>query len=182
MEDGLWRDEDYSALRQFSAYPFPVGGVMFLGNDFGTLTSFRKLKLHENPPTWRWLRQRLRLAAIPGHLGFFTNAYLGLRNDRLALAQPMNHPQYSDVCAEYLAFQIRIQTPRLIVVLGARPACLLERTVSLPKLHKGRAERARFDQRLVTAMLVSHPYSDLRKSEAQRQLEGDLLKEVWREL
>jgi hypothetical protein len=36
--DGLWRDD----VQGPSTSPFPVGGIMFLGNDFGTLESFKK--------------------------------------------------------------------------------------------------------------------------------------------
>ena len=68
--DGLWRDADQSSLREPSRYAFPYCGIMFLGNDFGTLESFQKLQLHENPPTWWRLRQRLELHKFPERLAF----------------------------------------------------------------------------------------------------------------
>jgi hypothetical protein len=58
--DGLWRDD--SALDQQSSGVLPIGGIVFLGNDFGTLTTYQKLrsKGFENPPTWRRLKERIR--------------------------------------------------------------------------------------------------------------------------
>src|SRR5579859_6771598 len=85
--DGLWR-EDNSIKFSLTA-PFPVGGIMFLGNDFGTLKSFKKVlpRGYEDVPTWRHLRQRLNKATIPGEIGFYTNAVLGLRTDKNALGK-----------------------------------------------------------------------------------------------
>ena len=123
--DGLWRDDNPKAIRTVSPNTFPHNGIMFLGNDFGTLTSFEKLRDFENPPTWRYLKQRLHHASIPGAMGFYTNAYLGLRTDRDALARAIEHPTYRRFCADFLAIQIAYQAPRLIVTFGTRPAELL---------------------------------------------------------
>ncbi len=177
--DGLWRDPDPVALRQPSPYAFPVRGIMFLGHDFGTLKTFRTRKLHENPITWRCLRQRLGRAGIPGWLGFYTNAYLGLRSDRPALADPMDHPGYSAACAEYLAFQIRTQRPKLIVVLGPKPAGLLGPLIGLPQLQIRLAQPGRFGEKSLWVLRVDHPFSDLGKSPAQREAEGALLAKAW---
>ncbi len=177
--DGLWRDVGPTTLRQPSPYAFPTGGIMFLGNDFGTLESFQRLNLHENPPTWRWLRQRLDHARIPGWLGFYTNAYLGLRTDRAALAHPVDHPGYSAACAEYLALQIRTQMPKLIVVLGERPARLLGPLVGLKNFEIGAAKPGHFDATSILTLRVSHPYSDVGKSSVQRAEEGMLLAKAW---
>jgi hypothetical protein len=38
--DGLWRDD--SRIKLSSTSPFPIGGIMFRGNDFGTLQTFEK--------------------------------------------------------------------------------------------------------------------------------------------
>ena len=178
--DGLWREDDFAALRHPSPYAFPVGGIMFLGNDFGTLKGFQKLKLHENPPTWRWLRQRLQHAKVPGQLGFYTNAYLGLRTDRPALAQPMIDSDYASACAAYLAFQIRTQLPRLIVVLGSRPAGLLGHLVGLQTLPTGKAQQGCFEGRSLWVIQVSHPYSDVGKSPTERAVEGALIGTAWK--
>jgi hypothetical protein len=79
--DGLWRDD--GKLDQNSDGMIPVGGIMFMGNDFGTLRSFLKLQKSgfENPSTWRNLKQRVRLAGIPHQAIFATNAVMGLRSE-----------------------------------------------------------------------------------------------------
>lgn len=67
--------------------PFPVGGVMVLGNDFGCEDNpdpknpgFIQCldRGFEDPPTWG-IKEALRKAHIPGERCFFTNSYLGLR-------------------------------------------------------------------------------------------------------
>lgn len=45
--DGLWRDAGPEALKRPSPNPFPENGIMFLGNDFGTLAGFQRLSFHE---------------------------------------------------------------------------------------------------------------------------------------
>lgn len=177
--DGLWRDPQPEALRRASPYAFPVGGIMFLGNDFGSLAGFGRLKLHENPPTWRHMRERIDSAGLPGSLGFYTNAYLGLRSDRSALADPIDHPGYRALCAEYLAFQIRTQMPRLIVVFGDRATGLLSPLTGASVLRIGQADSARFEGKSVWVLAVSHPYSDLSKSADQRAEEGRRLAAAW---
>ena len=54
--DGLWRDDAH--LNEASRCAVPIGGIMFLGNDFGTLSSFQQAirRGYENPPTWRNLK------------------------------------------------------------------------------------------------------------------------------
>ena len=179
--DGLWRNADQSSLRQPSRHAFPYRGIMFLGNDFDTLASFQKLRLHENPPTWWRLRQRLESADTPGEIGFYTNAYLGLRSDRSALAHPIDHTTFNAFCAEYLALQIRAQTPRLVVVFGPRPARLLCPLIGLSDLQTEHMQLGHFEESSIWALLVSHPYSDLSKSPAQRVADGLLLGKAWRQ-
>lgn len=149
---------------------------MFLGNDFGSLQSFQRLKQHENPPTWRHLRRRLEQAGIPGHLGFFTNAYLGLRSDRGALADPIQHRRYDDICAEFLTFQIEIQTPHLVVVLGDRPASLLRTVLGFALAPTGVCREGAVGGHPIRVVVVSHPYSDLGKDDEARRVEADILR------
>jgi len=177
--DGLWRDSDLPhKLREPSPYAFPKNGIMFLGNDFGTLQSYNKLKLHENPPTWRHLRHRLVLANIPGQVGFYTNAFLGLRSDRGALATSVDNPTYLLLCAEYLGFQISVQEPRLVVVLGASPAGLLERILAI----SAKSRELQFGNhrgRQLGVLIVSHPYSDLNKSSQQKEELANRTRDAW---
>ena len=177
--DGLWREElPASRLREPSRCPFPTGGIMFLGNDFGSLDGFQRLGLYENPPTWPFLRRRLFLAEISGVLGFYTNAYLGLRTDRDALDNPIECARFEEICAEYLDFQILCQEPRLIVVLGPRPSKLLDRLIPL----KPSSVQLQFGDgggREVAVLVVSHPYSDLGKSPEELAEDADRLRCGW---
>jgi len=180
--DGLWRDDSSTALRQASPFDFPRNGIMFLGNDFGSLKGFSKLKLHENPPTWRNLRRRLTLAEVPGQFGFYTNAYLGLRSDRVALDKGIRHKDYEQLCSEFLSFQISTQDPRLIVVLGDRPLSLLRQT--FPPINSSSSSsndiyRIKCNASLIPILQVSHPYSDLGKSPIGIQREADLIRHAW---
>jgi hypothetical protein len=52
--DGLWRDD--SRIKLSSTSSFPVGGIMFLGNDFGTLQTFEKTMRTSSggSPQWRF--------------------------------------------------------------------------------------------------------------------------------
>ena len=177
--DGLWREDAPSALRSQSTCLFPRNGIMFLGNDFGTFDSFSKLKLHENPRTWRHLRKRLIAGGIAGQLGFYTNAYLGLRNDRCALADGIQHKEYDEMCADFLSFQISVQEPKLIVVLGNRPCSLLQSALSIPQLQLKTLSALYRGASRLNILLVSHPYSDLGKSPDEIRDEGDLLRESW---
>ena len=177
--DGLWRHDDHVSIRSPSPYAFPINGIMFLGNDFGSKVGFQKLKLHENPPTWRHLRVRLAHANIAGQLGFYTNAYLGLRSDRCALADPISSTEYDAYCKEFLGFQIQIQAPKLIVVLGDRPAGLLHQVVQFSFVSNGEAVKGQFQNLRPTVVTVSHPYSDLNKSDAAKVNEGKILGCAW---
>jgi hypothetical protein len=177
--DGLWRESTPTALRRPSPYAFPKNGIMFLGNDFGTVSAFQRLGVHENPPTWLRLRRRLQVAKIPGMIGFYTNAYLGLRGDRLALAHPISDPTFNDLCAEFLDIQITHQSPRLVVVLGPRPANLLNKVLNLPHRAIGTRQKCNYGGRAVSVVIVSHPYSDLGKEPLLPLAEGEVLARAW---
>jgi hypothetical protein len=79
--DGLWRDD--SEVTAVRAGTLPENGVLFLGNDFGTLSSYESLRSrsYENPWTWRNVKRRVIEAGIPVDKTFFTNATLGLRTE-----------------------------------------------------------------------------------------------------
>jgi len=178
--DGLWRDA--KRLKQLSPCPFPRSGIMFLGNDFGSLDGFNKLKLHENPPTWRFLRRRIELAGVSGALGFFTNAYLGLRSDRDALAHPISNPRYRDLCAEFLDFQLQCQSPQLVVVLGDRPSELIEHVLGCVSASLGQLICASRSGNRIGILKVSHPYSDLNKTAESIEGEAETLRAAWQRI
>jgi hypothetical protein len=194
--DGLWRGE--SQLLTPSQCQMPVNGIMFLGNDFGNLQSFEKLlgKGYENPPTWRNLRSRLTRAGIPGELGFYTNALLGLRtvNKALDVMDWTSSPDFLRFCREFLDFQIETVRPRLVVVLGPKAketVCSAFPTSIIPTLArwKGRdlnmmsaddaVQQGEWNGLKLTILLTSQPYSDLSKSDALKAEDGRRLAQAW---
>ncbi len=102
----------------------PVGGVMVLGHNYGTVADHRTYTAArgeiEGSPTWIGLRKLLQGSGIPLDRCFFTNAYVGLL-DRPSGIGP--HPGHRDQdflegCRQILVTQILLQRPRLILVLG----------------------------------------------------------------
>ena len=80
---------------------------MFLGNDFGTLETFKKTLRtgYENVLTWRNLKKRLTAAGMSGDVGFYTNAVLGLRTDKKAIDNLdwSRHPEFCQFCGDFCA-------------------------------------------------------------------------------
>lgn len=193
--DGLWRDD--SRIKLSSTSPFPVSGIMFLGNDFGTRQTFEKTLRtgYENVLTWRNLKRRLTAAEIPGEVGFYTNAVLGLRTDKKAVdyLDWSRHPEFCQFCGDFLRFQLEAMKPRLLVVLGQRPKDTVCSTLGaeIPDIAawKSRdlssmkaAETIRVVQwrgmRLVLHV-TSHPYSDFAQDGAGKAEIAERLKSAW---
>ena len=193
--DGLWRDDSSIKLR--SASPFPVGGIMFLGNDFGTLQTYEKTLRtgYENVLTWRNLKRRLTAAEISGDIGFYTNAVLGLRTDKKAIdyLDWSRHPEFCQFCGDFLRFQLEAMKPRLLVVLGQRPKDTICSTfgAEIPDITQWRnrdlssmeaAETIRTvvwrGMRLVLHV-TSHPYSDFARDDAGKAEIAARLRRAW---
>ena len=194
--DGLWRDD--SRIKLSSTSPFPIGGIMYLGNDFGTLQTFEKTLRtgYENVLTWRNLKQRLTAAKIPGDGGFYTNAVLGLRTDKKAIdyLDWSHHPEFCQFCGDFLRLQLEAMKPRLLVVLGQKPKDTICSTLGaeIPDITPWRnrdlssmeaAETIRVVQwcgmRLVLHV-ASHPYSDFAKDDAGKAEIATRLKRAWK--
>jgi hypothetical protein len=193
--DGLWRDD--SSIKLSSTSPFPVGGIIFLGNDFGTLQTFEKTLRtgYENVLTWRNLKRRLTAAEIPGEVGFYTNAVLGLRTDKKAVEYLdwSRHPEFCQFCGDFLRLQLEAMKPRLLVVLGQRPKDTICSTLGaeIPDITPWRnrdlssmeaADTIRVVEwrgmRLVM-QVTTHPYSDFAKDDAGKAGIADRLKRAW---
>jgi hypothetical protein len=187
--DGLWRDDAASAQHSSN----PVGGIMFVGNDFGTAATFkstlRRKYETDGVPTWRNLKRRIDAAGLHntgvcGQLGFYTNAILGLRGAGCAVdRKDWNNPEwwrrgnpFAMFCREFLEFQIEIVKPRLVVVLGEPPQhALCIPNPLVPALEKWKdlrlndlcqEEHIQQDEwkgRKLTFLLTKHPYSDFGK-------------------
>lgn len=109
---------------------FPVGGVMFIGDNVDASEPFydrlRGRRPHGGPgegplmPTWRNLYDLFRDAGISDEEVFFTNAYLGLvkGSDPTRDHSGETDPEFRRLCAEVLAEQVAIMQPRLIATLG----------------------------------------------------------------
>jgi hypothetical protein len=192
--DGLRRDE--ASIKLHSTSPFPVGGITFLGNDFGTLQTFdRTLRTgYENVLTWRNLKRRLITAEISGEVGFYTNAVLGLRTEKKAIdyLDWSRHPDFCQFCGDFLRFQLEAMRPRLLVILGQKPKDTVCSTLGaeIPKIAawKNRAVssmaaaetiRAEWRGRPLVVHVTSHPYSDFAKDEAERTETASRLKRAW---
>jgi len=172
--DGLWRGD--SELDQTSSGVLPVGGIVFLGNDFGTLKGFQKLrsKGYENPPTWRHLKERIRRAGLPEERAFFTNAIVGLRSAEAAKALDRRawqaEPPFAGFCLEFLVYQIELLQPRLLVVLGPNARLSLDSLVGAGKGDGGGSLRATFGHHATALCYSSHPYGDFNFNSDSSQL------------
>ncbi len=116
---GLWHPSGSGPLP-----PFPFGKVMVLGHDFHSEAGYRQslAKRGENlkGPTWRNLLQLLSEAGMEPEHCFFTNAYMGLRAGSSTTGKfPGSYDRgFVERCLSFLAEQISVQQPRLILTLG----------------------------------------------------------------
>jgi hypothetical protein len=165
--DGLWRDKGDLAAKNDGV--LPQGGVLFLGNDFGVLKSYEKLKQKgfENVLTWRNLKLRVESAGIPSPLTFFTNAIMGLRMEGTALTQRswQTIPGFPEFCGEFLDFQLATLQPSLTVVMGPHA-----RTAFDALANKSNAGKV---------LYTSHPYADFNLPPERRAADIAELKAAW---
>ncbi|MGA2887502.1 MAG: hypothetical protein ABSE51_05570 [Terracidiphilus sp.] len=166
--DGLWRqDSALSAVRDGS---LPIGGVIFLGNDFGTLASYnrRRSASFENVPTWRHIKARVCYAEIPSEKTFFTNAILGLREEGSALGKKswQSIPEFALFCGEFLRFQLETLAPRLVVILGP---------------HARESFDALAKKTSAKVLYTTHPYADFGLSKDRLKDEVHALAKAWRQ-
>lgn len=175
--DGLWRDD--SQLEKPSLGLLPTGGVVFVGNDFGTLKTYDSLKQKrfENPPTWRNVKERVRRASLPIHLTFFTNAVMGLRGEGKALDKKswMSMLGFPEFCREFFLFQIEILKPRLLVLLGP------EAQFSFSKLAGTALANNSVSIGSVKAKVLpcTHPYGDFNFPEQRKKENAAELERAW---
>lgn len=114
--------------------PFPIGGVMFVGNTLDAEEPY--LKRHADGfahgdrrrpmPTWRWLYELIERANLPERCCFFTNILVGLVKGNSAMGlRPRPRDQdwceFEDWCRPFVEHQIHVMKPSIIVLLG-KPA------------------------------------------------------------
>lgn len=179
--DGLWRDD--VEVSQASSGLAAIDGIMFLGNDFGTLKSFEKLRLKgfENPLTWKHIKRRIARAELPVTLTFFTNAVMGLRASGNALDKRDwdLEPRFNAYCREFLIFQIETLKPRLIVVLGPSPRSTLVSLGVASTTVSGKFLQMRVGSHLTTVFFSTHPYGDFNFDKDRKSRDGFELREAW---
>lgn len=180
--DGLWRDDP----KNTNPPPVPIGGILYLGNDFGPLETFQTTMergYETDGKTWKNLKKRIEEAeklntGVCGRLGFYTNAVLGLRNSGGANDdRPWNnsswwkvYDQFADSCRKFLEFQLETIKPRLVVILGPSPRfalCFPKSIVSELEIWKSkelsqivpekRIQSGVLQGRKITFLLARHP-------------------------
>ena len=109
--------------------------IMVLGQDFDSLKNYEKsLKLQlekiETNPTWKNILLFLKELNINPERCFFTNAILGVRNSEKATGKS---PAFKDEifinnCRNFFLYQVELQKPKIILVLGIHVATFLSNT------------------------------------------------------
>jgi hypothetical protein len=123
---GLWREDLTQPLPTF-----PVGGVMVLGHDFHSKTGYEaslaRGREAASQPTWRNLTVLLERAGIPFTRCFFTNVYMGLRDDGSTTGPfpGAKDPVFVAHCVAFLREQLAAQRPSLILTLGINAPAIL---------------------------------------------------------
>src|SRR5207249_1752425 len=102
---------------------FPTGGVMILGHNYYSVEGFREQlelgKADDQYPTARNLFRILADAGIPKPDCFFTNFFMGLTTGPNTGTFPgARDPGFVESCRQFLRFQLQVQRPRLVLVLG----------------------------------------------------------------
>lgn len=106
--------------------------IMILGQDFDTLEKYRAAENKDEEDikkntTWRNLNRFLEEANIPLTNCFFTNSIMGVRlSDNASGASPgFKDDVFVKQCQDFFLFQLNIQKPKVIFVLGLRVARFL---------------------------------------------------------
>jgi hypothetical protein len=180
--DGLWRDE--TELDRPSSGLLPVGGAVFVGNDFGTLSSFLKLRSRgfENPPTWKHLKERIRGAELPPPAMFFTNGIPGLRSSDGARALDKRDwrqdAAFMDFCREFFVYQMEVLQPRLVVILGPTARSTVLSFVRITA-EIGNTIHTRIGAHTTVCHCASHPYGDFNFSDSRKADDAVALRAAW---
>lgn len=115
---------------------FPYNGIMIIGQDWGNEKGFEEAKKQKDGeelknPTWKYLLTFLYELNIKRDECFYTNAIMGVRKgDKKPTGKS---PAFKDSmfikeCQNFFLYQIEIQKPRAIFVLGLRVAEFLSET------------------------------------------------------
>jgi hypothetical protein len=187
--DGLWRDPTPSGITGPATIPFPVNGVMFVGQDFGTVDKYPPQSRpweQDNVATWKFLVKRIIGSGLPGSECFFTNALLGLRKKGSTIGQNecVSIPLYAEICRKFLAYQIQVQNPRMIVLFASVNksiySSVISRSYTLDTLNKVSTINCFGRERIV--FVTQHPSSDhgvISRSPSNYKARCNVLSEGW---
>jgi len=108
------------------AVPFPRGGVMILGQDFGNERNLDDVvaagEETDDVPTWDAMIESLGDAEIPVDACWFTNYVMGVRHGRGSncdgRSPGLRRGDLRRACARLFLSQLRVQRPCAVVVLG----------------------------------------------------------------
>jgi uracil-DNA glycosylase family 4 len=121
------------------APPLPARPVMLIGQDWGTITDLTENHPHgegEDPSGhfWRNLRPLLERSGISVYECFATNIYPALRASmpRTGPFPGAKDERFMDACRRFMAEQIRVVRPPLIVALGLHVPRFLARLTWAP--------------------------------------------------
>ncbi len=121
---GVWLEEN---LRP----PFPVGQIMVVGQDFNSVAAYdraRKAKTEVKiSRTWRALIGILDASGISRDRCFFTNIYMGLREEEKETGRfpGAKDKEFVHRCVEFFKLQLEVARPKLILTLGLEPLRVL---------------------------------------------------------
>jgi hypothetical protein len=135
---GTWAFPSSAGLVWWPSTPrpdFPVGGVMFVGDNLNAYGRWIQNRGHWGDPGqptmtyWKRVLPLLNKAGIPISKAFFTNAYVGLieGDDPSAPFPGRNDPSFCRWCAAFLIEQIHVMQPCLVVSLGGESRRALDR-------------------------------------------------------
>lgn len=130
------------------------GGVMVLGNDFGTLSYVnnyvgnpdKKIGETDSKTIKNLLNERV---GIDKNKTFFTNFYLGVRTNKEAtMTKRVEELQkkYKELCCNFFIKQIDLIKPRLIICLGHDVKNALNETFQLTKWKKTDSLKTLYEQ------------------------------------
>lgn len=98
-------------------------GIMILGNDFGTVTYLETKCKNNREDNSKTITNLLSLG-LTRDTTFFTNFYLGLRNDNLYPGTTMTkrvkklEQDYKNLCYNFFTVQLEMINPKTIICLG----------------------------------------------------------------
>lgn len=99
--------------------PFPVGGVMVIGQDWGCQKDFAKPP--QRDPTTPGLIAKLGIAGISPSQCYLSNALVGLRQDDepgVGWAKAWHETTFVEQCRRVFVHQLNVQRPRAVILLG----------------------------------------------------------------